>query len=149
MGIEVPIHLKSIEDYIIAKHGEWRQLTLPERRILDRYGRKIVARVQDEWPVDTSLSRDNFEVTIQAFKRPLMILIENDVFYAQYVHRAGTDPDDALWRSLIPRIIAEVSADLLYELRAEIDRTEADLLRGLLPAGPGLLRASYAPGARA
>lgn len=149
MGIEVPIHLKSIEDYIIAKHGEWRQLTLPERRILDQYGAEIVDRIQAEWPVDTSFSRDHFEVTVQGWKRPVLILIENDVFYAQYVHRAGTDPDDALWKSLIPRVIAEVSADLLFELRAEIDRTEASLLQGFMPAGNGLLRVSNAPGARA
>jgi len=138
----VPIHLKSVENFVVQRHGSFRQLTVPERKILIHWAEVMVSMIQASWPVDTSYSRDGFFATITGSKRPFQIIIENRVGYVQWVHRAGTsrDPERALWRTLIPDVLASVQAQMLNEIRAEIIRTEADIKLGKLPSNRGLLR---------
>lgn len=149
MGIRVPIRLTSVEKYIEQQHGEFRQLTLEERRILRRYAEYIVERVQQAWPVDTGRSRDGFTAVIEASKKPVQIVITNDVYYVQWVHYAGTPADDVLWRTLLPNVIKEVRDNLLAEIRAEVDRTEARLAAGRPTRTRGLVRLPFSRGARA
>lgn len=138
MGIRVPIRLRSVEDYIVQAHGSFRQLTLAERQVLRRWADHIVDLIQANWPVDTGLSRDGYFATIQASRRPLQIIIQDDVGYVQWVRRKGEKQAglDFLWRRLIPQIIRQVSPALLADMKTAIDKTEAELKRQ--QQGPGV-----------
>jgi len=131
VGIRVPIRLRSVEDYIVQAHGSFRQLTLAERQVLREWADHIVDLIQAAWPVDTGFSRDGYFATIQASQRPIQIIVQDDVGYVQYVRRKGEKQAglDFLWRRLIPQIIRQVSPALLADMKAAIDRTEAELKR--------------------
>ena len=87
MGIRVPVRLKSVEDLVVKHHGSFRQLSLSERKVLRLYADHINDLIQASWPVDTGYSRDGFITTIRASARPFQILIENDVWYVQYIRQ--------------------------------------------------------------
>jgi hypothetical protein len=131
VGIRVPIRLRSIEDYIVEVHGSFRQLTLSERQVLRGWADHIVDLIQAGWPVDTGLSRDGYFATIQASRRPLQIIIQDDVGYVQWVRRRGEKQAglDFLWRRLIPQVLRQVQPALLADMKAAIDKTEAELQR--------------------
>ena len=112
-------------------HGSFRQLTLSEREVLRRWADHIVDLIQANWPVDTGYSRDGYFAVIRASGRPFQIIIMDDVGYVQWVRRkgelaAGLDP---LWKRLIPQVIRQVSPALLADMKAAIDKTEAELQR--------------------
>lgn len=131
MGIRVPVRLKSVEDLVVKHHGSFRQLTLDERRVLRLYADHINDLIQANWPVDTGFSRDGFITTMRASGRPFQIVIENDVYYVQYIRRRGEKQAglDFLWRRLLPSIIRQVQPQLLADMEAAIKKTEAELQR--------------------
>lgn len=130
MGVEYRVRLKSLEDYVTRAHGSFRQLDVPEIRVIQRGVRAMVLAVAEEWPVDTGLSRDAWRGYTSLSARPFEVVIENEVFYAQYVHPRGTSPDDVLWEDLVPAVVAELMPSILAQARAEIDRTEARIRAG-------------------
>lgn len=119
------VALASIDAYVVRAHGRPRELTLAERRVLIAYGDRIIDDLSDEWPVDTGLSRDAWFYRVSGKAREVAIVVENPVDYVSFVHRAGTPEIPPLWTTLIPEIVNRYAAMLLADLRAAIDRTEA------------------------
>ena len=119
-AVSVDIQLKSIEEYIIRKHGSPRALTGDERFVLRQFVQLIKQAIRDRWPVDTGTSRDRWQAWSIPTAGDLAIMIENPMFYAEYVH-------DGLWERLIPAVWNAVKAELIRELKREIDKTERRL----------------------
>lgn len=140
MGVEYRVRLKSLEEYVTRAHGSFRQLDVPEIRVIQRGLRAIVLEIANEWPVDTGLSRDGWTGYTALSARPFEAIIENEVFYAQWVHLRGTSPGDAYWEELVPEIVAEMMPPILAQARAEIDRTEARIRAGAGTVTRGLVR---------
>lgn len=119
-AVSVEIELQSIDDYIIQEHGFTRALTFTENMVLVEFSQLIQQAIRDRWPVDTGTSRDRWQVTSAASFGGLSILIENPMFYVEYVH-------DGLWERLIPAIWNAVKNEFLRAMKFEIDRTERRL----------------------
>lgn len=119
-AVSVEIKLKSIDDYIIRKHGFTRALTFAENMVLIEFSDLIQQAIRDRWPVDTGTSRDRWQVTSTAAFGELAILIENPMFYAEYVH-------EGLWERLIPEVWNAVKNEFSRAIKFEIDRTERRL----------------------
>lgn len=127
MGIAVPVRLRSIEAAVMTAHGRMRSLSVDEIDALDATASTVTNQIEEEWPVDTSTSRDGFYFTIQSAPGNYGFTVLNDVDYVQYIHAAGTPAKPELWRTLIPRIVAEHLTPLLSRLRAAIADTERAL----------------------
>lgn len=134
-AVSVDIKLESIDNYIRLKHGEPRSLTTAESDVLRRFARVIRQAIRDRWPVDTGTSRDRWEVFTIPTAGDVAIIIENPMFYAEYVH-------NGLWERLIPAIWNFAKPEIIAAMRREIDKTERrlqgnttltifDLLRGV------------------
>jgi len=54
----------------------------------------------------------------------IRIVIENPMFYAEYVHRAGGNADDPLWERLVPEAFNLNQEQMLTAVRAEVDATQ-------------------------
>jgi hypothetical protein len=135
-GVTAPYHLQSIERYIASVHGGARELTLSERNVLYAYAQAMTDQIEQIWPVDTSLSRDNWTFTISGRADWVGFTIENLLDYAEYVHRKGqTTP---LIESEVPSIIDAGLARLLPALRSEIDSTEKRIADSKRRGGRGL-----------
>jgi hypothetical protein len=127
MSLVVPVRLESIERYIVQKHGSARQLDTAELRILQQYGERIVELIQANWPVDTGYSRASWVVVTKVKPGQVAFEVQNDAPYVQYVHLMGTPAQPPLWQTLVPRVVQAVAPGLLVALRAQIDKTEAEL----------------------
>lgn len=149
MPIELTITLRSLEDYVIAKHGGWRQLDVPEIRVIQRGMRDIVETIADSWPVDTGYSRDRWTFTTELNRPGYKAVIENDAGYSQWVHRHGGDPEEPLWEELVPDILAQMLPPILAAARREVDKTESRLRAGQAPQTRGLLARPRVSGAAA
>lgn len=119
-AVSVEIQLQSIDDYIIRKHGFVRALTFSENMVLVEFSQLIQQAIRDRWPVDTGTSRDRWQVTSAASFGALSILIENPMFYAEFVH-------NGLWERLIPAVWDAVKNEFSRAMKFEIDRTERRL----------------------
>jgi hypothetical protein len=137
MGLTYPVRLRSIDQYIIARNGRARDLSLTEIDVLDYFAGEIVGAIEDEWPVDTSTSRDAFAFTLDVQIGAVGFVIENDIDYVQYIHRSGETA--VLWAYLIPEIIQAYAPQMLAAMRRAVDVTQAALVA---QAGtpPGMLR---------
>lgn len=123
----MPVRLREVEAYLRRVHGGPRELGVDELDVLDRHAEAVVLAIEDQWPVDTSTSRDAFTYTVQGHAGEVGYTIENDVDYAQYVHRAGESPDSPLWRTLIPDEVRADAPGLNADMRRAIDQTERAL----------------------
>jgi hypothetical protein len=130
MGLEIPVRLQSIEAYIIAQHYGFRYLELNEIQTLDQWAGDIVQTIEDEWPVDTSTSRDAFSYTLME-SGEVGFTILNDVDYVEYIHRKGTpsiaEGGTPLYAELIPQVIAQYREGMLQAMRDAVDVSEAAL----------------------
>ena len=128
MGLEIPVRLQSIEQYIIQKHNGFRYLELNEIQTLDQWAGDIVQTIEDEWPVDTSTSRDAFSYTLMEGGE-VGFTILNDVDYVEYIHRKGTpsiaEGGTPLYAELIPQVIQQYKEGMLQALRDAVDVSEA------------------------
>lgn len=128
MGLEIPVRLQSIEQYIIQKHNGFRYLELNEIQTLDQWAGDIVQTIEDEWPVDTSTSRDAFSYTLMEVGE-VGFTILNDVDYVEYIHRKGTpsiaEGGTPLYAELIPQVIQQYKEGMLQALRDAVDVSEA------------------------
>lgn len=126
MALEVRFFPSEIPPYLAA-HGGLRALTPDEEGVLYLFGEELLRYIVEAWPVDTGTSQDAFSFYTSADPgQGFGIVVENPMFYVQYVHRAGEDPDSPLWRTLFPEAWASVKPGLLKALFAEIDKTEAE-----------------------
>lgn len=129
MALEVKFFPSEIPPYL-ERRGGLRALTPDEEGVLYAYGEDLLRYIVEAWPVDTGTSQDAFSFyTAGDPGQGFGIVVENPMFYAQYVHMAGEDPDSPLWRSLFPEAWASVKPGLLRDLFAEIDATEAERAR--------------------
>ena len=119
-AVSVDIQLQSLEEYIRLKHGSPRALTGDERFVLRQFVQLIQQAIRDRWPVDTGTSRDRWQAWFIPTAGDLAIMVENPMFYAEYVH-------DGLWERLIPAVWNAVKTELLREMKREIDKTERRL----------------------
>ena len=130
MGLEIPVRLQSIEAYIIAQHHGFRYLELNEIQTLDQWAGDIVQTIEDEWPVDTSTSRDALSYTLMEGGE-VGFTILNDVDYVEYIHRKGTpsiaEGGTPLYAELIPQVIAQYRDGMLQAMRDAVDVSEAAL----------------------
>ena len=116
------IRLKSIEKHIVKKHGRARSLTPAEQDVLTFWLEILMAAIRNAWPVETGTSRDRWNAhAIPAFG-DLGIVIENPMYYAEFVHRKGESGE--LWRSLVPNSWNAIKVLALAALRKKIDETE-------------------------
>jgi hypothetical protein len=148
--IEVPIKLKSIEAYIIKKHGRLRQLTDKEVAVVELEADRILRYIKRNWPVDTGRSRSTWTYTINRTPGALSINIANRTYYSSWVTEKG-DPTvreagekAALFYRLVPEAFRERKTAILNRTKRAIDKTEDELLvaKELASIVPGADRAS-------
>ena len=124
MGVEMPIPLKTVMAAIERLHGSPRQLSTTEIAILDAHAGAIVDDIADAWPVDTSTSRDAWTHILDTTRGDIGFTVVNDVFYVEYVHRAGEGPDP-LYESLVPEVVRAHAPGLNADMIDAIKETEA------------------------
>jgi len=129
MGFEYPVRLRSLEQVVRRLHGSDRSLSVAEIRILADGADEILAAIVDQWPVDTSTSRDAMAIDIETGPGFYGFTISNDADYAEYIHEKGTPAEPPLWETLIPAVVASMTPAILAQLIGEIPRTEARLAR--------------------
>ena len=124
MAVAVDIRLRSIEEHIRTRHGKDRKPTPTERFVIRAFVEDVVEYIKLRWPVDTGTSRDRWTYEMLFNAGELVIVIENPMFYAEYVHNRGGTPEDPLWSRLVPEAWNAYKVQMLQALRAEIDKTE-------------------------
>ena len=129
MAVSVEIRLKTIEEYIKRRHGKTRNTTPREEQVIDVYANRVVQYVKDNWPVDTGTSRDRWLFEYKATAGRLSLLIENPMYYSEYVHRSGGSPENPLWVRLVPEAWSIVKESMLSDLKRQINATERALER--------------------
>lgn len=126
MAIEVKFLPAEIPPYLRARHGSLRALTPDEEDVLYVYGEQLRSYIVDAWPVDTGTSQDAFSFyTVADPGSGYGVVIENPMYYAEYVHRSGTAPEPPLFETLFPEAWRAVKPLLLAALFTAIDATEA------------------------
>lgn len=128
MGLEVPVRLESIEQYVIQKHKGFRYLELSEIQALDQLAELIVGDIEEAWPVDTSTSRDAFRYELMTGGN-IGFTIYNDVDYVEYIVPKGSPSVENGGTPIIDTIIPQVISDnrelLLASMRTAVDIAEA------------------------
>ena len=124
MAVAVDIRLKSIEEHIRRRHGKDRKPTPSESFVIRGFAGDVVSYIKRRWPVDTGTSRDRWTYELLFNAGDLVIVIENPMYYTEYVHNAGGTPEDPLWERLVPEAWNAHKEQMLQALRAEIDKTE-------------------------
>ena len=128
MGLEVPVRLESIEQYVIQKHNGFRYLELSEIQALDQLAELIVGDIEEAWPVDTSTSRDAFRYELMTGGN-IGFTIYNDVDYVEYIVPKGSPSVENGGTPIIDTIIPQVISDnrelLLAQMRTAVDIAEA------------------------
>lgn len=119
-AVRVNIKLRSIDDFIVREHGSRRSLTPWESEYLERFAQLITQSIRERWPVDTGTSRDRWTVMATGTGGDVGLIIENPMYYAEFVH-------NALWETLIPKVWNLVKENLLRGLKVRIAETEKTL----------------------
>jgi hypothetical protein len=144
--IEVPIKLKSIEAYVVEKHGRLRQLTDKEIAVVELEADRILRYIRRNWPVDTGRSRSTWNYTIDRTPGSLSIILSNRTYYSSWVTNKG-DPTvreagerAALFYELVPEAFRKRKQAILNRTKRAIDKTEDELLvaKELAGAIPGV-----------
>ena len=124
MALEVRFYPTEIAAFLGA-HGGLRALTPGEESVLYEYGEELLRGIVSAWPVDTGTSQDAFSFYTSGDPgEGFGIVVENPMYYAEYVHLAGTMPEPPLWRTLFPAVWAPIKPRLLADLFAAIRATE-------------------------
>ena len=126
-GVGVDIRLKSIDNYITKAHGSPRALAPDEVELLSFWMGVVIQYIRNRWPVETGTSRDRWNFHLNPTPGQMGIVIENPMYYAEFVHRKGESGE--LWRSLIPEAWNAVKVLALAALRKKIDENEAKIKR--------------------
>ncbi len=128
-AVRVTIRLKSVDDYIRRKHGRPRAFVPNETRALAAWGDRMMQYIKDRWPVDTGTSRDRWEYYIDPTPGTMAIVIENPMYYADFVHYVGGNADNPLWSSLIPEAFNLIKSAMLTAAYNAVDATERAIER--------------------
>lgn len=143
MALEAKFFPREIPAYLAA-HGGSRALTPDEESVLYLAGERLLALIVDSWPVDTGTSQDAFSFYVSADPaQGFGVVVENPMFYAEYVHLKDTPPTPELWKTLFPAAWAQVKPGMLRALFAEIDRTEAERARREQAKDRGIRKSRY------
>ena len=138
MGLEVPVRLESIEQYIIQKHNGFRYMELSEIQALDDLAGYIVQDIEDAWSVDTSTSRDAFRFELMTGGM-VGFTILNDVDYVEYIVEPGSasvaNGGTPIIDIIIPQVIGENRELLLGAMRNAVDLAEAAYVAPAAPRG--------------
>ena len=127
--------LPSLDAYITAVHGEPRALIPDEVAILAAWGAGIVAFIRARWPVDTGTSRDNWTFEVNPSPGEMAIIVENEMYYAEFVYRKGDSSKTPLWSKLIREAWERAKEPLLVDAKAAIDANERRFERELAQTG--------------
>ena len=122
-AVRATVKLRTLDSYINRLHGRPRSLTPREMEVAERWVDQIVEYIRGGWPVDTGTSYDKWTVHLNPRGGQLSITIENDMYYAEYVH-------DGIWARLIKEAVAAVKATLIFQLKQAIKETEETLKEG-------------------
>ena len=124
MAVLVDIRLRTIEDYITKKNGGRPRPTTPdEEDVVYRWTALMLAYIRNKWPVDTGTSRDRWSIIFDGSPGRMALFIENPMYYAEYVHVAGTPPDPPLWETLIPEAWGLFELPMRAAVFKAVDRT--------------------------
>jgi hypothetical protein len=123
VAIHVILRLRDI-DTLLKRIAGNRALTPRESDILIRGADIVLRRIQDEWPVDTGTSVDSFTVEPVVTPGQIGIEVYNPMYYAEYVHKKGENPNVPLYTILFPEIWADIKPILIARLTVEIARTQ-------------------------
>ena len=128
-AVRVTIRLQSVDDYIRRKHGRPRAFVPNETRALAAWGDRMMQYIKARWPVDTGTSRDRWEYYIDPTPGTMAIVIENPMYYADFVHYVGGNADNPLWSSLIPEAFNLIKSAMLTAAYSAVDATERAIER--------------------
>lgn len=118
-------NLTSLDLFVRQAHGEWRELTPLEAAILLDGIERTVDYIKEQWPVDTGTSKDSWTYdTSGANERASWVEFQNPMYYAEFVHYPGGNPENPIWRWLIPEAIGAVLAPTLDLVKQAILVTE-------------------------
>jgi len=129
MAVRVDIRLRSIEDYIKKTNRRARITTPREEMAIELYADRMIDHIKQGWPVDTGTSRDRWQYELKISTGDIRIVIENPMYYAEYVHRKGGSPEDPLWQRLVPEAFNMHKDQMLIAVRAEVDKTQRAIER--------------------
>lgn len=124
VGVEYPVRLRTVMAAIVRLHGAPRGLSATEVEVLADHAGAIVDAIADAWPVDTSTSRDAWTDILYTSAGNVGFDIVNDVYYVEYVHRAGEPAIPPLWETLLPETVAAMAPDMNADLIAAVAETE-------------------------
>lgn len=122
-AVKATVKLRTLNTYINRVHGRPRSLTPREMDIAERWVDQIVEYIRAGWPVDTGTSYDKWTASLNPRGGQLSITIENEMFYAEYVH-------DGIWSRLVKEAVSAVKSTLIFQLKQAIRETEATLKEG-------------------
>jgi len=128
-AVRFTIRLRTLDEYITKQHGRRRAMTPTEQGELARFADRMIEYIKDRWPVDTGTSRDRWQYFLNPTPGEMAVIVENEMFYADYVHYAGGSAEDPLWKTLIPEAFGIISAALMSAALAAVDRTERAIER--------------------
>jgi len=135
-AVVVNIRLQSLDAFLRRAHGGLRALTPAEGLVLDRWGAVMVQYIKDRWPVDTGTSRDRWTFEVRGSPGGIGIQIENDMFYADYVHRVGDPSKTPIWQGLVTQAFMLAKDQMLAEARQAVQATEAAARREVSRRAP-------------
>ncbi len=130
MAIRVNIRLESIENYIRIRNNGRNRITTPrEEMAIELWADRMLDYIKSRWPVDTGTSRDRWLYELEISAGDIRIILENPMFYSEYVHRTGGSPEDPLWERLVPEAFEAMKEPMLTAVRSEVDATQRALDR--------------------
>ena len=129
-AVRATIRLVSLDDKVRAAHGSPRALVPDEIDVVRTWGELMLDFIQASWPVDTGASRDAWSFFIDPSPNSMAIVIENPMFYADFVHRAGDPTRSPIWEAIIVEAWGLARQGLILAASAAIDRTERGTLGG-------------------
>lgn len=124
VGVEYPVQLRTVMAAIVQLHGSARGLSATEVEVLADHAGAIVDAIADAWPVDTSTSRDAWTDILHTTAGNIGFDLVNDVYYVEFVHRAGEPAIPPLWETLLPETIQAMAPAMNADLIAAVAETE-------------------------
>lgn len=123
-AVQVEIELKDIDAYVKRKNrGIPRPLTPVEVETLFYWANLLLVYIKNQWPIDTGTSRDRWSVVADTSPGRMSLIVENPMYYASFVHRAGTPATPELWSVLVPQAWSLFKLPLNQAVYKAVDRT--------------------------